>query len=813
MPLQKLQFRAGINRDSTSYTNEGGWFDGDKVRFRNGLPEKIGGWTKYSDNQFVGTCRALHTWTALDNTNFIGIGTSQKYYLNAGGTYYDITPIRLTTSAGEVTFSASEGDATITVTDADHGANINDFVTFSGSASLGENITDTVLDQEYQITSITGANTYTIEAKDTSGNEVLAASGDTGTGGSSTVAEYQINVGLDDNSYGTGWGAGVWGGQSINQLEVVMTSASLSFSGTTFNVVSATGLAQDDVILSDRTGEAMKITGINSLELTVARRHGHTPQSLDGYGSAATGSQPASAGSGGSTVSESFRLVLGNAVASDDSFTLLDGTATATDQTITVDNTASFPSAGFLRINLKSSNSEIVQYTGKTSTTFTGLTRGLFGTTAISHADNTTIEEAVGGWGIPATTNIAGALLRHWSHDNFGEDLIMNVRDGGIYYWDRSGGTSARAVDISIDQTTNNFIDFVPRIAKKVIVSERDRHILAFGCDSETASGIQDPLLIRFASQESITDWQSLPTNTAGELRIGTGSEIITAIQTKQQTLVITDVSVHALQFIGPPFTFGITEVGRNTTIISENAAVAIDESVYWMGYREFYVYNGRTQKLPCPVQDFVFNDLNREQDTKIIAGQNSAYSEVWWFYPSSSATANDRYVVYNYEQNIWYYGTLARTAWVDRGVLLYPIAASTDNYLYYQEFGFDDGSQSPASGITSFIESSQVTIGDGDQFFFANRVIPDITFRESTNVAPKVNLILKARRFPGATYSQTETSAVTQSASTPIELFTEKADIRLRGRSFAVRVESTETGVSWRLGTTRVDLRQDGRR
>ena len=260
----------------------------------------------------------------------------------------------------------------------------------------------------------------------------------------------------------------------------------------------------------------------------------------------------------------------------------------------------------------------------------------MFGTTAATHADNATVTEALGGWGMPATTNVAGALLRHWSHDNFGEDLVMNVRDGAIYYWDKSGGTSARAVEITTLAGSTN----APTIAKKVIVSERDRHVLAFGCDSETASGTQDPLLIRFASQESLTAWNALPTNTAGELRIGTGSEIVTAVQTKQQTLVITDVSVHALQFIGPPFTFGITEVGRNTTIISENAAVAVEESVYWMGYREFYVYNGRTQKLVCPVQDFVFSDLNRDQDTKIVAGQNSAYSEVWWFYPSSECNS-----------------------------------------------------------------------------------------------------------------------------------------------------------------------------
>jgi len=705
MPLQKLQFRAGINRDSTSYTNEGGWFDGDKVRFRNGLPEKIGGWTKYSDTQFVGTCRALHTWTALDNTNFIGIGTSQKYYLNAGGTYYDITPLRLTTGGGDVTFSATNGSSTITVTDTDHGANLNDFVTFTNAGTLGGNITADVLNQEYQIASVTASNTYTITAKDTSGSTVTANGSDSGNGGSSTVGAYQINVGLDDNSYGTGWGAGIFGGIS---------------------------------------------------------------------GSAAT-----------TAVNDGSGM-----------------TASAT--SVTVDSSANFETAGYLLIG-----SEIIQYTGKTSTTFTGLLRGLFGTTSATHADDATVTEALGGWGMPATTNVAGALLRHWSHDNFGEDLIMNVRDGEIFYWDKSGGTSSRAVNItSIAGSTN-----APTIAKKVIVSERDRHVLAFGCDSETASGTQDPLLIRFASQESLTEWNALPTNTAGELRIGTGSEIVTAVQTKQQTLVITDVSVHALQFIGPPFTFGITEVGRNTTIISENAAVAVEESVYWMGYREFYVYNGRTQKLVCPVQDFVFSDLNRDQDTKIIAGQNSAYSEVWWFYPSSSATANDKYVVYNYEQNIWYYGTLSRTAWVDRGVFLYPIAASTDNYLYYQEFGLDDGSQSPASGITSFIESSQVTIGDGDKFFFASRVIPDITFRESTNETPQVNLTLKARRFPGTTYNQTESSDVTQSASTPIELFTEKADIRLRGRSFALRLESTATGVSWRLGTTRVDLRQDGRR
>ena len=600
MALTKLQFKPGINRDSTSYTNEGGWFDCNKIRFRAGLPEKIGGWTKYSDTAFEGSCRALHTWTVLDNTNFIGIGTSEKYYLNAGGVYYDITPIRLTTSAGDVTFTATNGSSTITVTDADHGANINDFVTFSGATAFHGSgaITAAVINQEYKVASVTASNTYTITAKDTSGDAVTANSNDAGSGkgGSSTVGTYQLNVGLDDNSYGTGWGAGIFGGKS---------------------------------------GAAVT-TAVND----------------------------------GSNMS-----------------------ASAT--SVTVDSAASFTSTGYLLIG-----TEIIQYTGKTSTTFTGLTRGLFETTAAIHNDDATVTAALGGWGMPATTSISGSQLRQWSHDNFGEDLIINVRDGGIFYWDRSGGTSSRAVNItSLTGSTN-----APTVAKKIIVSERDRHVLAFGCDSQTNSGVQDPLLIRFGSQESLTTWNALATNTAGELRIGTGSEIVTAVQTKQQTLAITDVSVHALQLIGPPFTFGITEVGRNTTIISENAAVAVEESVYWKGYREFYVYNGRTQKLPCTIQDYVFNNLNRDQDTKIVSGQNSAYSEVWWFYPSSESTTNDSYVVYNYEQNVWYYGTLNRTAWVDRGVLLYPIAASTDNHLYYQELGLDKESQTPASEINSFI-------------------------------------------------------------------------------------------------------------
>ena len=352
-----------------------------------------------------------------------------------------------------------------------------------------------------------------------------------------------------------------------------------------------------------------------------------------------------------------------------------------------------------------------------------------------------------------------------------------------------------------------------PTIAKTVLVSDVDRHVIAFGCDPVDDIGTQDPLLIRFSSQESVTDWTPTVTNTAGDLRIGSGSRIVTAIETRQQILVFTDVSMHAMQYIGPPFTFGINLISENVTIRSPIAVAAVDDSVYWMGKNEFYVYNGNVQALPCSVRDYVFSDFNEVQAEKCFAAVNSAFSEIWWFYPSASSDNNDRYVVYNYQQNIWYYGSMTRTAWVDRGVYENPIAAGRDGYLYDHEIGFDDGSTSPAAPITSYIESSQFDIGDGDKFAFVRRLIPDITFRDSTAETPSVTFTIKARNFPGGNYLQTDDAAVSKTASVPVEQFTDDAHIRLRGRSVALRVDSDGEGVGWRLGSPRLDIREDGRR
>jgi len=629
MPLTKLQFRPGINREITSYSNEGGWYDCDMVRFRYGVPEKIGGWQQSSSNTFLGTCRALHTYVSLDSDVYTGVATNLKYYIYLGGTFNDITPLRSTTSAGDVTFSATDGSSTITATDTSHGAVANDFVTFSGAATLGGLVTATVLNQEYQIATIVNANSYTFTAKDTSGDEVTANSSDSGNGGGSIVGKYQINTGLDTTVVGTGWGTSTWGR---------------------------------------------------------------------------------------------------------------------------------------------------------------------------------------GTWGSSSTLTVTDTL-RLWSHDNFGEDLIFNVRNGGIYYWDTSAKTlgTDRAVTLASLDTDSA----IPTIAKQVLVSDRDRHIVAFGCDGETTIGTQDPLLIRFSDAESTTTWNALATNSAGELRVGSGSEIICAVETRQQIIVFTDSSLHAMQFLGPPFTFGISQLSENITIMGPMAAKAVDDTIFWMGQEDFYVFDGRVQKLPCAVRSYIFDDFNVQQNQKVFAALNSTFDEIWWFYPSEDSTEIDKYVIYNYQEQAWSYGSLVRTAWLDRGINDYPLATSTDYYMYDHEFGLDDGSTNPPSAISAHVESSQIDIGDGEQFVFIRRLIPDVTFGGSTATSPVATFTLKTRNFPGGAYLSSDDSTVTQSeaaTSTVVEQFTSQAFVRLRGRSFALRVASSGEQVQWRLGSPRVEVRPDGR-
>jgi len=448
--------------------------------------------------------------------------------------------------------------------------------------------------------------------------------------------------------------------------------------------------------------------------------------------------------------------------------------------------------------------------------------RGHSGTAAATHADNTLVRLAVGnvlatddfvGWGSAASITVPGAQIRLWSHDNFGEDLILNPRDGGLFYWDRTNGLGTRAVELS---TTSGTKTSVPQIAKQVLVSDQDRHVIAFGCDgfggSKTAtqgSGVQDPLLIRFSSQENPIDWFPTATNTAGDLRLGGGSTFVQAVETKQQILCFTNKTLHAMKFIGPPFTFGLQELSKNITIASPSAAIAIEDTVFWMGSDTFYAYaGGQTQQLPCTVKEKVFLDFNFEESSKVHAGVNSEFSEILWFYPTASSTEVDAYVAYNYLEKVWYYGTLARQAWLDRGIRSLPLATG-GQYLYNHEVGYDDD----GSAMTSFIESAPMDIGDGEKFLFLKRVIPDITFNGSTSATPDVSFTMKTRDFPGDTFDQTTSSTTQRTATSPVEQFTEKLDYRLRGRSFALRVDSTSLGTKYKLGSPRIDIREDGRR
>lgn len=413
-----------------------------------------------------------------------------------------------------------------------------------------------------------------------------------------------------------------------------------------------------------------------------------------------------------------------------------------------------------------------------------------------------------GTWGSGSDTSTPTGQLRIWSQDNFGEDLISCIRNGGIYYWDASLGTASRAVNI-VDLAGSQS---APTIARRVMVSERDRHVIAFGCDPEFDTGVQDPLTIRFSDQENVLEWRARETTTAGELRIGTGNGIVTAVQTKQQILILTDISAHTMQFIGAPFTFGLSEVSTNISVAGPNAAVAAGDTVFWMGNGEFYAYAGQVQQVDCRVKDYVFSDINVAQIEKVAAGHNAAFSEVWWFYPSADSTENNRYVVYNYAQDIWYYGSLSRTAWIDRGTYQYPLATCPSGCIFYHEFGINDGSANPPVGINAYIESAAVDIAEGDQFMFAHRLLPDITFRNSTGT-PLATFTLKAKNFPGGALFGDDATTAARTTTVPVEQFTTQTFVRIRGRALALRVESDQINTAWRLGVPRIDLRTDGRR
>jgi hypothetical protein len=632
MPLQKTLFKPGVNRENTRYTTEGGWYECDKIRFRQGNPEKIGGWTRLNPNTFLGVCRSLWNWITLGGNNLIGVGTNLKFYVIQAGVYYDITPLEpgapVVLNGPFAAVTTPPFSSTITVTDTAHGRITDDFVTFANVAAggLGGNITEAVLEQEYQIT-VVDANTYTFTAKDpTTGLPVLSNASDTGNGGAAVDAYYQINTGPATQVPLLGWGSGGWGS---------------------------------------------------------------------------------------------------------------------------------------------------------------------------------------GGWGIGAGDPIP---LRLWNQYNYGEDLLYGPRGAGLYYWDSSAGTGVRGINI----TTVGDAD-TPTVQNYFTVSDVSRFVIVFGTN-DYGSAVLDPMLIRWSDQEDYTTWTPAATNQAGSVRLSHGSEIITAVQTRQETVVFTDSAVYSLQYLGPPIVWGVQLLGDNISIVGPNAAMVASGAIYWMGVDKFYKYDGRVQTLNCDLRRYVFNDFNPDQNLQVFAGTNEGFNEIWWFYCSANSTTVDKYVVFNYLENTWYYGTLARTAWLDSGLLDFPIAATYINNLVQHEDGIDDNSTATPTAIESYISSSEFDIGDGHNFGFVWRILPDLTFSNSTlsstNQQPQVNMTLYGLYNSGSGSVDNAGQAVVKGTTYVItEEFTGQIYTRVRGRQMIFKIASTQLGTTWQLGAPRIDIRQDGRR
>jgi hypothetical protein len=705
MPLQKILFKPGVNRENTRYTTEGGWYECDKIRFRQGNPEILGGWEPFSASTYLGVCRSLWNWVLLDGTNVVGVGTNLKFYIEQGGLYYDVTPIRATSTINNNPFVATNGSATITVTDTNHGCVTGDFVTFSGAVGLGGNITATVLNAQYQVTVLT-ANTYTFTATATA--NATDASGSPG-GGASVVAAYQVNVGPAIPVPLTGWGAGTWGQ-----------------SGTTWG-----------------NGG----TSTSALRLWNQINYGEDLV----YGPRGGGIYYWNASNGVTT-----RGVLLNSLGGNVTFTSASPTVVTSTILYTEGAAIQFAATTALPTGISASTTYYVFQVN-------GLTFNLL--------------------------------------DQAGNEVNTASTGTGVY------------ISLLVD---------VPTIQSNMTVSDTSRFLIAFGCNDYN-SAVLDPMLIRWSAQDDVYNWTPDPTNQAGFVRVSHGSEIVTIVQTRQEVVVFTDSSIYSLQYLGPPYVWAPQLLGDNISIMSPNSAVIASGIVYWMGVDKFYSYDGRVQTLNCDLRRHIFQDLNQEQALQVFCGTNEGFNEVWWFYCSANSTTVDKYVIYNYLEKVWYYGTMERTAWLDSGLQPYPIAAkytsaTTSGNLINHETGLNDNTTGTATAIDAYISSSEFDIGDGHNFGFVWRVLPDLTFENAENTPtgtlPSVTMTLYGLANSGSGVTSTATQPVAKSSTYVItEQFTGQIFTRMRGRQMIFKIGSNQVNTCWQLGAPRIDIRPDGRR
>ena len=801
MPLQKLAFRPGVNKEGTTLSNEGGWFAADKIRFRSGYPEKIGGWVKDTGTtpstnvppagSFWGVCRSLWNWVTLAGYNLVGLGTNLKFYIqpSSGGSFYDVTPLRY---VGGTLTPAVANCFTAAYSTLSSGINATDT---SLTVASGTNFPNAgVVQIDTEIIAYTGKSTNTLTGLVRGYNGTTAATHSSSAG----VGSYVLQVTHAGN------------GSQANDFVTFASAASLGGNMT------ATVLNQEFQVLA-----------VESSSVYTILAQAYSTLSAD-VGATAT----------------SFNI------------------ASATD----------FPSTGgVLKVD-----SEQIYFAGKSGNTLTGLVRGFNGTTAAGHNSGSVVyapvqatsadtgnggasttaqyQIATGydvyttatgwgaggwggvttgftstGWGRSAAVGVA-VDLRLWSQDNFGQDLIFNARGGPLYYWavnsspttyDRGqlmfagGNVSIRSSTVTCDSTTPSACNFM-------LISDASRFVICFGTNDPTgvyATTALDPMQIRWSNQESFSVWTPSITNQAGGFRLSHGSEIISAIQTRQEILVYTDSSLYSMQYLGAPYVWGLQILADNTSIIGQNAVATANNITYWMGTDKFYMYSGRVDTLPCSLRQYVFEDINLSQGSQVIAGTNEGYNEVWWFYCSANSNVVDKYVIYNHLERTWYYGTMARTAWLDSALRDYPMAAGYNGQLIYHENGVDDGTTTPASPITAYVQSSDFDIGDGHNYGFVWRLIPDVSFNGSYANNPVATMTLLPRVNPGSNYSTTISPSVTstQNYSTQrsyeVQQFTQIIYARVRGRQMSFKISSSGLGTQWQLGVPRIDTRADGRR
>lgn len=802
MPLQQLQFRPGVNREGTTLANEGGWFECDKVRFRSGYPEKIGGWTPITNQTYDGVARQMINWVTNKGYNLLGIGTNTKYYIESGGFYNDVTPFRVfaVTSTGANIFSTTNTSANVTVSITNHNLVAGDVVYFENSSTV-DGIPAAQLNTRHLVSSVTNANAFVVTVTSSANNTTTG-------GGNVTYSLYPFQQRLTDPFTTT------------NGSDIVTV--------TDFNH----GAINGDTVFFSNASAVGGLTINGGYEITYVDSNTYT---ID------TDSPASSSATGGGTVIAEYELNVGLATytsatgwsaglwggfSTNAAVDYLNGGINASVTTITVDATTGFATSGTLLIN-----EELITYTGKTGTTFTGCVRGTNGTVAAAHNDNTTVYNAdtFNGWGESADTS-AGTQLRLWSAANYGDYLIINPRDGALYMWipEYNAGNdlttlTTHAKLLSPDSPGLYETDSsCPVVSKMVMVSDSSRFLISFGCN-DYGSTDQNPMLVRWSDQENYALWAPAITNQAGSFQLSAGSYIVTAVQTRQEILVITDSSVWSMQYVGAPFVWSFNILSHNISIIGPNAIAAANNVVYWMGTDKFYKYTGRVETLPSSLRQYVFNDINMDQAYQFFAGSNEGYNEIWWFYCSANSTVIDKYVIYNYLDNVWYYGTLERSAWLDSPLRGYPMAATYNRSVVFHENGADNVELSgEIAPIEAYIQSSDFDIGDGHNFGFVWRIIPDITFDGSTTPAPnkpEVTFTVRPRQNPGSAYGSGATPTVASDQSYAnqkyytVQEFTEIVYTRVRGRQMAFKISSNTIGTAWQLGVPRIDVRPDGRR